>query len=302
MSNRRNLRTKSPPNRSRSRPRKLIDRLGETRPMVKMTVASLAIGIVSLGATFYFGLWSNSPGPVTGKPIPTTTGGQNPTPLFRGQQCANVQKTEIILFSLQSVLSCASPLKFPAVMVFGSSNKRISYCASSYAMRRPGVYRCEIQVNGGVNTIADPCFGLHGWQVECELPDGSFGLLDVVNIDNVRPYHPSLSEVGPQYPFRLELDNGMTCTWNWLPFMDHTGGGWICAAPLAIIEFQPTRDHQLLKGRDALNYNGWYIRGTSDMYYAEDLTQGSLSTWSVLLEGPNNPGIFTRESVAQAWY
>ena len=141
-------------------------------------------------------------------------------------------------------------------------------------MRRTGVYRCEVQANG-INTIADPCFGVDKGQVECELPNGTFGLFSVANITNPRPYHPSLSEVGPQYPFRLTLDNGMTCIWNWLPFMDRTRGGWICANPTAPIQFQPVRGRQFIKGRDALNYNGVLVSGTHYIYYAEDLSQGS---------------------------
>jgi hypothetical protein len=168
-------------------------------------------------------------------------------------------------------------------------------------MRRTGVYRCEIQVNG-INTIADPCFGVDKGQVECQLPGGIFGLLNVVNVVNPRAYQPSLSEVGPQYPFRLELDNGMTCTWNWLPVMDHSGGEWICAPPLAEIEFEPVLNHKFLYGRDALNYNDAFIKGAQLISYAEKLAQGSQSTWSVLLESPNSPGVFNRVSVTQAWY
>ena len=168
------------------------------------------------------------------------------------------------------------------------------------------MYRCEIQADG-IDTIADPCFGLgkeqmYGYAMVCDLPGGYFTLLKVISPANPRPYHPSLSEVGPQYPFRLKLYNGMTCSWNWLPFIGHTGGGWICVNPLSAIEVQPIRDRQFLWGRDALNYNGAFVTGRPWMYYAEDLAQGSLSTWSVLLEGPNNPGIFSRVSVAQAWY
>ena len=293
MSNRRRLRP--PPHKARHQ-LKLIDRLGKTRPMTRFTVASVVLAVVGIGLTVYFGLWPSSPGPVTGSPIPTS-GGQNPTPLFHGQPCASVQGTTLILYKLQNAVNCASPVKGTPIIVLGSS-KPTSYCASSYAMPRPGVYRCEIQVDG-INTIADPCFGVDKGQVECELPNGTFGLLNVVNITNPRPYNPSLSE---RYPFRLELDNGMTCTWNWLHFMDHAGGGRICANPQAAIEFQPVRGHQFLKGRDALNYDGLLVAGTNIMSYAEDLAQGSQSTWSVLFEGPNNPGIFRRVSVAQAWY
>ena len=111
-------------------------------------------------------------------------------------------------------------------------------------MPRPGVYRCEIQVDG-INTIADPCFGVDKGQVECELPNGTFGLLNVVNITNPRPYNPSLSE---RYPFRLELDNGMTCTWNWLHFMDHAGGGWIAQIPKQQSNFSQSGAINFLKG------------------------------------------------------
>jgi hypothetical protein len=153
-----------------------------------------------------------------------------------------------------------------------------------------------------MNTIADPCFGAGKSQVECQLPGGLLGLLKVINVTNPKQYHPSLSELGHVYPFRLLLDNGIACTWNWLPFMGHTGGGWICGIPLAEIELQPVRGHQFLFGRDALNYNGAFVAGRNNMYYAEDLAQGKQSTWSVLLEAPNDPGVFTRESVTQAWY
>lgn len=76
----------------------------------------------------------------------------------------------------------------------------------------------------------------------------------------------------------------------------------ICAIPLKVIELRPVRGHKLLLGRDALNYNGALVAGTNNLYYAEDLVQGSQSTWSVLLESPNTPGVFTRESVTEAWY
>src|SRR5579859_3717864 len=183
-----------------------------------------------------------------------------------------------------------------------------SYCANSYVLQRPGVYRCVIQADG-TNTIADPCFGLEKGSVEigkssveCEITASTFGLLADISGVNSKPYQPSLSEIGRQYPFRLELDNGMTCTWNWLPFMGHAGGGWICANPLDAIELLPVKGHQFLFGRSALNYNGALVTGANNMYYAEELAQGSESTWSVLLEGPGNTGIFQRVSVAQAWY
>jgi hypothetical protein len=293
-------RPKSPPSKAPRRREKLVDRLGRKRPTTRMTIAGLAVGIAGVGISLYFGLWPSSPGPVIGKPIPTTTGGQNPTPLFRGRSCTSVQQTELILYSLDNAVKCASPLKGTPIIVIGSS-KPTSYCASSYVMPRTGAYRCEIQVDG-INTIADPCFGVDRGQVECELPNGTFGLLNVINIGNPKPYRPSLSEVGRRYPFRLELANGLSCTWNWLPFIGHTGGGWVCGNPRASIEFQPVRYHRFLKGRDALYYNGALVTGTNYMSYAEDLAQGSQSTWSVLLEGPNNPGRFHRVSVAQAWY
>jgi hypothetical protein len=294
----RKLPTKSVSNKARDR-QKLIDRLGRRKPMVRMTVAGLVVGIASIVIGLYFGFWPRSPEPVIGKPIPTTTGGRNPVPLFNDQSCANVQGTELVLYSLNNVLNCGSLMQ-GAVMHLGISQPE-SYCASSYVMPRQGVYRCAVQVNG-MDTIADPCFGVDKGQVECELPDGLFGLLNVITVISSKPYQPSLSEVGRQYPFRLELDNGMTCTWNWLHFMGHTGGGWICAIPLAEIELRPVHNHQFLFGRDALNYNGALVAGTNNIYYAEDLVQGSQSTWSVLLEGPNNPGVFQRVSVTQAWY
>jgi hypothetical protein len=302
MSNRRKLPAKSRTNRSRGRPRKLIDRLGEKRPTARIGIASLAIGVVSLAVGLYFGFWPRSPEPVIGKPIPTTTGGKNPAPLLKGQPCVTVQDTAIILYNLRNAVNCAyyTQIQKPPVIVLGTG-KPESYCAKSYVIPRPGAYRCVVQVNG-INTIADPCFGVDKGQVECQLPSGLLGLLNVINVSNPKLYNPSLSEVGHVYPFRLLLDNGMACTWNWLPFMGHTGGGWICAIPLAEIELQPVRGHQLLFGRDALNYNGALVTGRNNLYYAEDLAQGSQSTWSVLLEGPNNPGVFTRESVTQAWY
>ena len=290
---------KSASNKASGR-QKLIDRLGRKRPTVMMSLGGLAIGVVGLAVTLYSVLSPSSPEPIIGKPIPTTAGGKNPGSLFNGQQCAAVQGTELVLFSLDNVLNCGGYQKKDAVAGFGLG-KPESYCASSYAMPRQGVYRCEIQVNG-INTIADPCFGLDENHVDCELPGSLFGILNVVNTLSSKPYQPSLSEVGRQYPFRLELNNGMTCTWNWLPFMGHTGGGWICGVPLAEIELQPVRGHQFLFGRNALNYNGALVTGTASMYYAEDLAQGNQSTWSVLLEGPNNPGIFQRVSVTQAWY
>jgi hypothetical protein len=283
MSNRRKLRSKPPTHRSPRHSLKLIDRLGKSRPTTRIGIASLLLGVVGVALTLYFGFWPRSPEPVIGKPIPATTGGKNPAPLLKGQPCVTVQDTAIILYNLRNAVNCAyyTQIQKPPVIVLGTG-KSESYCANSYVIPRPEAYRCVVQVNG-INTIADPCFGVDKGQVECQLPGGLLGLLNVINVGNPKLYNPSLS-------------------WNWLPFMGHTGGGWICAIPLAEIELQPVRGHQLLFGRDALNYNGAFVAGRNNMYYAEDLAQGSQSTWSVLLEAPNNPGVFTRESVTQAWY
>jgi hypothetical protein len=265
-----------------------------------MTVAGLMLGIVGILIGLYFGLYPRSPEPVIGKPV-STKGGRNPVPLFHGKSFTRVHETELILFSIQAAIKYASELKDNSPIVLLGSARNINYCASSYAMPRAGVYRCVIQSNG-INTIADPCFGIDKGDVECQIPNGIIGLVNVSNLANIRTYHPSLSEVGKHYPFRLTLDNGMICTWNWLAFRGHTGGGWICTNPLRAIELEPVRYHQFLTGRDALGYNGALVRGTNYMYYAEDLAQGNQSTWSILLESPNNLGVFHRVSVEQAWY
>jgi hypothetical protein len=303
VSNRKKLPKKQPAHRSHRRPEKLIDKLGQARSITRMTIGGLFLAVVGIVLTLVFGLWSSSPEPVIGKPIPATTGGKNPAALFQDQPCANEQGTAIILYSLRNAVTCPfySQLKKPPVLHLGTPQTE-SYCASgSYVIPRPGVYHCVIQVNN-INTIADPCFGVSKGQVECQLPDGIFGLLNVINVANPKPHNPSLSELGHVYPFRLLLDNGMACTSNWLSFMGHTGGGWICAIPLRVIEFRPERDNKLLYGRDALNFKGAFVAGTNNLYYAEDLIQGNQSTWSVLLESPDNPGVFTRESVTEAWY
>jgi hypothetical protein len=62
---------KSPANKAGGRRQKLIDRLGQKRPTVMMTVTSLLIGIVGTGAT----LWSSSPGPAVNPPGPAVSAG-----------------------------------------------------------------------------------------------------------------------------------------------------------------------------------------------------------------------------------
>jgi hypothetical protein len=290
----------TPPTRPRqtNRPRNAIDWLGRKRRMVIMTVASLLVAIVGTGATFYFGLWSSSPAPVTGKPVPAV-GSKSPPPNFNGRSTIRMHGTLRILYSLDNAVKFASP-KGKTIVMLGPV-KPTSYCGNSFAMPRTGVYRCVIH-NNGIDTIADPCFGVDKHQVECEIPNGSIGLVGVINIVHPKRYRPYLPAHSRPYPFRLVLDNGMTCTWNWLPFRSHQGGGWICSRPQAAIELHPVRGHRFLSGRAALNYNGALITGTKLMYYAEHLTSGNRNTWSVLLEGPSTPGVFQPVRVTQAWF
>jgi hypothetical protein len=266
-----------------------------------MTLASLVVGIIALGVGLYFGIWPRSPGPVTGKPVPTSSGGINPAPLFHGQRAAKVHETQLILFSAEHAIKYGSEQKGEPVVGILGDFKRGSYCAASHALPQTGAYRCVLQAEG-INTIADPCFGIDSRQLECQLPDGIFGLVNIRGSIRIKIYHPSLSEVGRQFPFRLELSNGLYCTWNWLPFHGHHGGGWICTKPSAAIEFRPVRGNRFLKGREALRYDGALVTGAQLIYYAQSLAQGSRATWSVLFERPNQPGIFRRVSVAQAWY
>jgi hypothetical protein len=268
-----------------------------------MQILGLAIAIISVALAVFFYVSPVPPAPLPTRPIPTSSGGENPTRLFNGRRSAYVQSTKLVLYSLNAVVNNAGPnIKGRGVvMVIGNPMAPGAYCASSYVLRRPGAYRCVIQTSA-YNTIADPCFGVDARQVECQLPDGEIGLVGVFNPVHPRPYHPSLSEVGRQYPWHLELANGLNCSWNWLPFRGHHDGGWICAEPLASIEFLAARSGKLLNGPGALNYTSALIMGTHFIYYAEDLAQGTRNTWSVLLEDPGNPGVFRREQITQAWY
>ena len=171
---------------------------------------------------------------------------------------------------------------------------------------KSGVYRCEI-TKYDRTSIADPCFGETEGLVMCEIPNGVLALVKILGPSHPRTYHPSLSEVGRVYPWRLKLANGLVCSWNWLNWQGHDGGGWICVKVVVpptkdMVGFAPAWNQQLLTGRAALHYNGGEIIDTSAIYYAERLDQGSQSTWSVLLESPGNFGVFTRVDVAQAWY
>ena len=157
---------------------KLIDRLGRKRSAVIIAIASLAIGVAGLAATFYFGFSPSSPEPVIGKPIPTAIGGRT-RPLFRDRLCTSIQGTKIILYDFDNAVSCGEEVKSGLIFLTPFQDK--SYCANSYVLQRPGVYRCVIQADG-TNTIADPCFGLEKGSVEigkssveCEITASTFG-------------------------------------------------------------------------------------------------------------------------------
>jgi hypothetical protein len=278
--------------------RSLLDRLGQKKIMTLTALIGLLVGVCGL----YFELFPRPSEFVAGKPI-STEGGHDPKALFGNSAGARIHETEIVLFSALATIKYASTSWFglpTGVLFLGKAGHR-SYCSRSYVLRRAGAYRCVIQ-SGEVNTIADPCFGLSEISLICQAPDGLMGFVTPANLPDLKTYHPSLQEIGKEYPFHLQLDNGMTCAWNWLPVYGHDKGGWFCAIPPKTIEVQPARNRALLFGPSALNYNSELLADTNNVYYAEDLAQGAQNTWSILLEAGNNIGVFHRVSVAQAWY
>lgn len=265
------------------------------------------IGALGLLAGVFFGvlpyIQSQPPTYIIGPPIPAK-GGQSPVPLFHNKPSARVHETQLILYSFDNAVKYGTSFaKGPAVTVLNLGLKQTSWCTGSNVLsRRRGVYRCEI-TSGSTTVMADPCFSAGKASMNCQVPGGSISYVNVMSPSHLHPYHASLSQIGRQYPWRLTLANGMVCSWNWLPFRGHQGGGWICLrAPNTGLRIAPARDHKLVTGHGALRYNSALVFGINTMYYAEKLVQRNRRTWSVLLEGPNNLGVFHRVSVSQAWY
>lgn len=274
--------------------------------LAKKRVAA-TIGALGLLAGVIFGvlpyIQSNSPTYIIGPPIPAK-GGQSPVPLFHNKPSARVHETQLILYSFDNAVKYGTSFtKGPAVTVLNLGPKQTSWCTGSNVLsHRRGAYRCEI-TSGSTTAMADPCFSAGKKSMNCQVPGGSISYVNVMGPSYLNPYHASLFQIGRQYPWRLTLANGVVCSWNWLPFRGHQGGGWICLkAPNTGLRIAPARDRKLVTGRSALRYNSVLAFGINTMYYAEKLVQGNRRTWSVLLEGPNNLGVFHRVSVLQAWY
>jgi hypothetical protein len=280
---------------------RLVDRLSGQIPIKRMLIG-FAIGSLSIVVAIIAYYFTRSSTATT--PLPTSSQrAQNPVPLFHGKFSTHVHRTKLVLYSLSAVIyNAGKQVRGKGVVsVIGNPLDPSSYCAGSRVLGRVGAYRCIIST-AGLHTIADPCFGVDKAQVECQLPSGAIGLVGTSSPIRPRQYHASLAEIGRQYPWHLELANGLNCAWNWSNFREHHGGGWICARTGAPIEFHPEGSSGELTGRNALNYNQASITGKKYIYYAEALVQGTRLTWSVLLENPGNPDVFMRVPVAQAWY
>lgn len=136
------------------------------------------------------------------------------------------------------------------------------------------------------------------------MPAGFMMKLTVDNPSHVENYNSSLSAAAHFYPWRLELANGLNCSWSWLKWrgQEHLHGGWICAKSTADITIAPGRNQRSYYGTDWSEINYMDLLDYQQAYYAEDLVQGEQDTWSVLLESPGNFGVFHRISVTQAWF
>jgi hypothetical protein len=253
------------------------------------------IGLISLAAGLAFWLW---PRPASSNlAVIPNKGGTSPSRYLHGKSLGQIADTAIILFSKSTAD------KYGAVN--HAQFKYTASCDSRYSvMRRPGAYMC-ILATGDFRDIGNPCFGVGPKQVTCEMPAGFMMTLSVDSSNPIENYSSSLSVAAHFYPWRLELANGLNCSWSWLewPGQEHFHGGWICAKSTAAITIAPgLRNHVRYYGTNFSEINYAEILDSQQAYYAEDLVQGEQDTWSILLEGPGNFGVFHRISVLQAWY
>jgi hypothetical protein len=252
------------------------------------------IGVISLALALAFWLWPRpAPGSLTVIP---NKGGSSPSRYLHGKSSGRVADTAIILLS-QKTASKHGPISHAGF-------KYTARCDSRYSiMPRPGAYMC-ILASGRNMDIGNPCFGIGPKQVVCEMPAGFMMAFDVDTPTHIKQYNSSLSVAAHFYPWRLKLANGLNCSWNWLEWRghEHFHGGWICAKPTADITIVPGRNLHRYYGTKFSEVNSAGILDSQQAYYAEDLVQGGQRTWSVLLESPNNIGVFHRISVMQAWY
>ena len=242
-----------------------IGYLSQVRVASTVGAVGLVLAVVGIALAVFFGIQSHSPTYIVGPPIPVK-GGQNPASLFHGKPTGRVHETDLILYSLTAAVKYASPFDKGVVTILGIGPKQTSWCASSYVIpNRRGVYRCEI-TSGHTTTIADPCFGVDRGQVMCQIPAGTISLVNVISPLHPYAYRASLSEIGRQYPWRMKLANGMTCSWNWLPLRGHHGGGWMCVKALNNnVIIAPAQNDKLLTGRSALRYNAALVLGTNEI-------------------------------------
>jgi hypothetical protein len=261
-------------------------------PIVGALIGIIAIVLGTVLATVYW-WWPHSPSSPSVVPI---NGGKNPSTFFNGNSSAQISTTQLILFSPTTVANHATVQRMGAGLT--------TTCAKSLAETGlQGVYRCVSLDSSGVQMwAADPCFGETNNRVVCAMPDGSLYELNVLESVHIKPYHASLDQIGNDYPWRLELANGLDCSWDWWDkgSTSSTSGRWMCSKP---------------PGSGVILLPAWHNGDIPADYYkfitieipnleslAVDLNQGTNTTWSVLIERGNDPGDYTRIDVKKAWY
>jgi hypothetical protein len=272
--------------------------LERKRTQAFIALASLVLAVV--GLVFVVVPLLTSASPPNSLSIVRNTAGPSPTRYLHGKPSAKIKDTNVIVFNQRTASKYGS--------VYHLAVKYTARCDSQRsASFQPGTYACLI-ISKGRPWVENPCFGIGPKQVICSDPIGTLTAYSVVSPTYIKKYNGSFSVGGHHLPWRLTLDNGLECSWNFLDFRGrpagygHSHGGWFCSNSKAGWLLEPESNGHQYFGTKLSEIDAAFVSNMRQVYYAENLVQGDQRTWSVWLESPGDLEHFTPESVAQAWY
>lgn len=180
-------------------------------------------------------------------------------------------------------------------------------CRASRVIATSGAYSCvEVtEVGGSAIGVYDPCFGESSNSVLCVTESGGYARA-ATREELPTLYRSTVESITSRYPWRIQLESGTTCVWDWYRAEDRGSNDedlWTCGLASDSSDehsngamVQPTYDGHLFGNSpetDPLAFDGIFIMdfgglaralGSDEVQFAVDIDFTDRTRWTVLVK------------------
>lgn len=172
---------------------------GRSRQSLGIAVAVVGVLIAAIGVSADFFGWRAA------EAVESTREIFYPIPNSDPPNSDRLVSTKLEFFTPQSV---------QAVLDWTESSAE-GQCRPSIVVTSPGAYSCvDLSSSDSALGVFDPCFTESEGVVLCSTMVGYYQRVQVSG-DALQPFRPTSAEFDSRYPWRLELEDGSVCHWDW---------------------------------------------------------------------------------------